>query len=214
MRQYNIGNNLIHVIQRLYERATSAVFIWQYWRLVPHYSMPDVLEEHKGTISIAGRTITNLRFADDIDGLAGSEQELAQLVESIDQTSRAYGMEINAEKTKLMTNNINGIHKEIKASGEKLQTVLQIPGSHHIGCRIQSRNFIKNCPMHYHNDTTQANMERSEHHTRIQSQTNADPHHIHPLLRLRDLDTNNRITEEMRCYRRLLHIIIQRSHHK
>ena len=39
-------------------------------------------------------------------------------------------------------------------------------------------------------------MERSEHHTRIPSQTNADPHHIHPLLRLRDLDTNNRITEE------------------
>ena len=27
MRQYNIGNNLIHVLQRLYERATSAVFI-------------------------------------------------------------------------------------------------------------------------------------------------------------------------------------------
>ena len=33
----------------------------------------------------------------------------------------AYGMEINAEK-KLMTNNINGIHKEIKASDHKLQT--------------------------------------------------------------------------------------------
>ena len=72
---------------------------------------------------VAGRTITNLPFADDIDGLAGSEQELAQLVERIDQTSRAYGMEINAEKTKLMTNNINGIHKEIKAGGQKLQTV-------------------------------------------------------------------------------------------
>ena len=26
MRQYKIGNNLIHVIQRLYERATSAIF--------------------------------------------------------------------------------------------------------------------------------------------------------------------------------------------
>ena len=78
-----------------------------------------MLEEHKGTISIAGRTITNLRFADDIDGLAGSEQELAQLVERIEQTSRAYGMEINAEKTKLMTNNINGIHKEIKAHVSK-----------------------------------------------------------------------------------------------
>ena len=80
-------------------------------------------EEHKGTISIAGRTITNLRFADAIDVLAGSEQELAQLVERIDQTSRAYGIEIIAEKTKLMTNNINGIHKEIKASGQKLQNV-------------------------------------------------------------------------------------------
>ena len=77
----------------------------------------------KGTVGIAGRTITNLRFADDIDGLAGSEQELAQLVERIDQTSQAYGMEINAEKTQLMTNNINSIHKEIKASGQKLQRI-------------------------------------------------------------------------------------------
>ena len=50
--------------------------------------------------------------------------------------------------------------------------------------------------MHYHNDTPQATMERSVHHTRIQSQTNADPHHIHPPLRLRELDTNNIITEE------------------
>ena len=72
--------------------------------------MSDVLEEHEGTISIAGRTITNLRFADDIDGLEGSEHELAQLIERIDQTSQAYGMEINAEKTKLMTNNIKDIH--------------------------------------------------------------------------------------------------------
>ena len=56
--------------------------------------------------------------------MAGSEQELAQLVERIDQTANfAYGMEMNAEKTKLMTNNINGIHKEIKASGDQLQTV-------------------------------------------------------------------------------------------
>ena len=85
--------------------------------------MSDVLEEHEGTVSIAGRTITNLLFADDIDGLTGSEQELAQLFERIDQTSKAYGMEINAEKTKLITNNINGIHKERKASNQKLQTV-------------------------------------------------------------------------------------------
>ena len=56
--------------------------------------MSDVLEEHEGTVSIAGGTITNLRFAYDIDGLAGSEQKLAQLVEGIDQTSKVYGMEM------------------------------------------------------------------------------------------------------------------------
>ena len=35
--------------------------------------------------------------------MAGSEQELAQLVERIDQKPKAYGMEINVEN-KLMTN--------------------------------------------------------------------------------------------------------------
>ena len=45
--------------------------------------MTDALEDHEGTVSIGGRTITNLRFADDIDGLAGEEEELANLVERL-----------------------------------------------------------------------------------------------------------------------------------
>ena len=36
------------------------------------------LEDHEGTVSIGGRTITNLCFAYDIDGLAGEEKELAK----------------------------------------------------------------------------------------------------------------------------------------
>ena len=71
--------------------------------------MTDAFENHKGTISIGGRTITNLRFADDIDGLAGEEEELSKLVERLDKASTAYGTEISAEKTKLMTNNTGGI---------------------------------------------------------------------------------------------------------
>ena len=42
--------------------------------------MTATLEDHEDTVSIGGRTITNLRFADDIDGLAGEEEELANLV--------------------------------------------------------------------------------------------------------------------------------------
>ena len=34
---------------------------------------------------------TNLRFADDIDGLAGEEEEMAKLVERLDKVSTAYG---------------------------------------------------------------------------------------------------------------------------
>ena len=59
---------------------------------------------------------------DDIDGLA-REEELAKLVEHIDKASTAYGMEISAEKTKLMTNNDTGINKDIKVKGQKLETV-------------------------------------------------------------------------------------------
>ena len=65
----------------------------------------------------------NLRFADDTDGLAGEEKELANLVERPDKAPRAYGMEISAEKTKLMTNNTSGINTEIKINGQKLETV-------------------------------------------------------------------------------------------
>ena len=76
----------------------------------------------------AGRTIANLRFADDIDGLAGEEEELAKLDECLDKASIAYRMEVSAEKTKLMTNNISGISPEIKVNGQKLETVkLQVP---------------------------------------------------------------------------------------
>ena len=82
--------------------------------------MTDALEDHEGTVSIKGRTVTNLRFADDIDGLTGEEEELANLVERLDKASTAYGIEISAEKTKLMTKNTSGINKEIKVNGQKL----------------------------------------------------------------------------------------------
>ena len=84
------------------------------------------MEDHEGTVSIGGRTTTNFRFADDIDDLAGEEEELANLVKALDKASTAYGMEISAEKTKLMTNNTSGINTEVKGNGQKLETVTRI----------------------------------------------------------------------------------------
>ena len=144
MRLYNINANLIQVIENLYNKATSAVYLngdigdWfrttvgvrQGCLLSPtlfsiflERIMTEALEDHQGTVSIGGRTITNLRFADDIDGLTGKEEELASLVDRLDKTSAAFGMEISAEKTKLMTNNANGISIDNRVHGEKLDEV-------------------------------------------------------------------------------------------
>ena len=76
--------------------------------------MTDALEDHDATVSIGGRTIINFSLADDIDGLAGEEEELAKLVECLDIASTAYDMEISVEKTKLMTNNTSVINTEVK----------------------------------------------------------------------------------------------------
>ena len=61
--------------------------------------MADALEDHEGTVSIRCRTITNLRFADNIVGPAGQEQELVKLVNYLEEASTAYGMQISAKKT-------------------------------------------------------------------------------------------------------------------
>ena len=144
MRKYNISANLVRTIEQLYDKATSAVqmngSIGEWFRttvgvrqgclLSPtlfniflERIMSDALEEHDGKVSIGGRNITNLRFADDIDALAEEEQELEALVESLDKTCTRYKIEISAEKTKLMTNSANGIQREIKVKGQKLGTV-------------------------------------------------------------------------------------------
>ena len=55
--------------------------------------------------------------------MAGEEEEPANLVERLDKASTAYGMEISAEKTKLMTNNTSCINTEIKVNGQRLETL-------------------------------------------------------------------------------------------
>ena len=112
MKKYNISTNLIRVNKNLYDKATSAVLLnsrvgdWfrttvgvrQGYLLSPtlfniflERIMTDALEDHDGNVLTGGRTITNLSFANDIDGLAGEEEELAKLVERLNKASTAYG---------------------------------------------------------------------------------------------------------------------------
>ena len=85
--------------------------------------METALENHEGTVSIGGRTITNLHFADDINGLAGTEKELNNLVEKIDKVCETAGMEISAEKTKVMCNRKGGFTQKMKVGETELGEV-------------------------------------------------------------------------------------------
>ena len=97
IKKYNISANLIRVTRNLYDKVTSAVLfnssIGDWFRTIVGVRQGcllspilfyifleritlDALDYHEGTVSIGGRTITNLRFANDIDGLAGEEEEV------------------------------------------------------------------------------------------------------------------------------------------
>ena len=99
--------------------------------------MTDALEDHEGTVSTGGRTITNLHFADNTDGLAGKEEELAKLIGCFDKVSVVYFSEFSAEKIKLMTNNTSGISKEIKVNEQKLEAVTSFK---HLGSVITNED--------------------------------------------------------------------------
>ena len=50
---------------------------------------------------------------------------MAKLVERLDKSSTAYGMEISAEKTKLMANNTSDMNKEVKVNGHRFETIIR-----------------------------------------------------------------------------------------
>ena len=85
--------------------------------------MNEALIDPKGTVSIGGSVITNIRFADVIDGVAGSEHERVNLMNKIDTISRTYGMEINTNKTKIMTNCEGHFNNSISLHGKIIESV-------------------------------------------------------------------------------------------
>ena len=60
------------------------------------------LDEAQAEIEIAGRNISNLRYADDITLMAESE-ELKSLLMKVKEESEKVGLKLNIQKTKIMT---------------------------------------------------------------------------------------------------------------
>ena len=60
------------------------------------------LDEAQAGIKIAGRNITNLRYADDTTLMAEREEELKTLLMNVKEESEKAGLKLNIQKTKIM----------------------------------------------------------------------------------------------------------------
>ena len=78
------------------------------------------LDEAQAGIKIAGRSISNLRYADDTTLVAESEKELKSLLMKIKEESEKVGLKLNIQKTKIMT---SGPITSWQTDGETMETV-------------------------------------------------------------------------------------------
>ena len=80
------------------------------------------LEEAQAGIKIAGRNISNLRYADDTTLMSESEEELKSLLMKVKEESEKVGLKLNIQKTKIMTSSpiASG-----QIDGETMETVTE-----------------------------------------------------------------------------------------
>ena len=60
------------------------------------------LDEAQAGIKIAGRSINNLRYADDTTLIIESEEELKSLLMKVKEESQKFGLKFNIQKIKIM----------------------------------------------------------------------------------------------------------------
>ena len=78
------------------------------------------LEEAQAGIKSAGRSINNLRYADDTTLMAESEEELKSLLMKVKEESEKVGLKINIQKMKIMA---SGPITSWEIDGETVETV-------------------------------------------------------------------------------------------
>ena len=78
------------------------------------------LEETQAGIKIAGRNISNLRYADDTTLMAESEEELKSLLMKVKEEREKVGLKLNIQKMKIMA---SGPITSWEIDGETVETV-------------------------------------------------------------------------------------------
>ena len=78
------------------------------------------LDEAQAGIKIAGRNISNLRYADDTTLMAESEEELKSLLMKVKVESEKVGLKLNIQKTKIVA---SGPITSWEIDGETVETL-------------------------------------------------------------------------------------------
>ena len=78
------------------------------------------LEEAQAGIKIAGKSINNLRYADDTTLMAEHEEELKRLLRKLKVENEKVGLKLNIQKTKIMA---SGPITSWQIDGETMETV-------------------------------------------------------------------------------------------
>jgi hypothetical protein len=123
MQHYNIPRKITALIQNLYSQAVSAVRVgtdisdWfrqtvgvrqgcvlspDLFNLFLEHVLGEALDSYQGGALVNGRCVSNLRFADDIDLMGETVDEVQNLVHAVHQSSKRHGLEISKEKTKVL----------------------------------------------------------------------------------------------------------------
>ena len=101
------------------------------------------LEVAQAGIKIAGRNISQLRYADDTTLMAESEEELKSLLMKVKVESEKVGLKLNILKTKIMA---SGPITSWKIDGETVETVTHsILGASKITAGGDCSHEIKRC---------------------------------------------------------------------
>ena len=101
------------------------------------------LDKAQARIKIAGRNISNLRYADDITLMAKSEEELKSLLMKVKEESEKVGLKLNIQKMKIMA---SGPITSWEIDGKTVETVSDfILGGSKITADGDCSHEIKRC---------------------------------------------------------------------
>ena len=138
-----------------------------------------ILKDHKGTVSIEGRTITNLHFADDVDGLAGEEETLANLVERLNKAPQPTAWRSVPRRPSWWQHQCYQHRDQSEWTEGWNSHKFQIPGLNYNWWGFQALDTLQDSTDNSSIVKAETSLDRQEYFSQLQDTTDVLPCHIH-----------------------------------